>query len=223
MTNPVNGLAPNDGGLSPSGTAPKKSLGQEDFLRLMIAQVQHQDPMDPQTNGDFMAQLAQFSTSDGINNMQRSIEQLSASLESNQALQASSLVGRKVMVVTDQVQLDAEGETHAAIEMVEGVDNLTASIFSPSGELVKTIRLGQPEPGLHKFSWNGLNEKNERMPEGKYKILVTGRYENQEVALKSMASANVNSVSLGSYGEGIKLNVSGMGTISLADVKEISA
>src|SRR5258708_1977704 len=100
---------------------PQKNLGQRDFLKLMVAQIQNQDPTHPQANGEFLAQLAQFSTNDGIMKMQNSLQELSASLQSNQALQASALVGRKVFVESNILALGESGETKAAIEMENGL------------------------------------------------------------------------------------------------------
>lgn len=205
-----------------AATAPKKSLGQNDFLRLMIAQVKSQDPLEPQTNGDFLSQLAQFSTNDGITKMQESIESLASSLQSNQALQASSLVGRKVLVNSNTMNLGQEGETKAAVDVPASVDNLAASIYSESGELIRTIPLGQRNAGLFEFSWDGFNQKGERVPAGKYTIKVNGLYSGKEVALKTMTAANVDSVSLGQNGEGVRLNVAGIGSVSLNDVKQIT-
>ncbi|ARG97790.1 flagellar hook assembly protein FlgD [Legionella micdadei] len=207
--------------LGQMGTGQSKSLGQKDFLKLMIAQAQNQNPLEPKMNGDFLGQLAQFSTNDGITKMQESIQQLASSLQSNQALQASSLVGRKVLVNSDSVNLD-QGEVKAAIELPAAVDNLVASIYSESGELIRKIPLGQHGAGLFAFTWDGQNQKGERMPMGKYTIKVNGIYSGKEVALKTMTAANVDSVSLGQNGEGVKLNVAGVGTVSLNDVKEIT-
>ncbi|KTC77965.1 flagellar hook assembly protein FlgD [Legionella brunensis] len=199
-----------------------KSLGQSDFLRLMVAQVQHQDPLEPQTNGDFLSQLAQFSTNDGITKMQESIQNLASSLQSNQALQASALVGRKVLVNSNVMNLGQEGEAKAAVDVPAGVDNLNAEIYSESGELIRKIPLGQQSAGLCEFSWDGFNQKGERVPAGKYTVKVNGIYSGQEVALKTMTAANVDSVSLGQNGEGVKLNVAGVGSVSLNDVKQIT-
>lgn len=202
--------------------APKKSLGQQDFLRLMVAQVQNQDPMQPQANGEFLSQLAQFSTNDGITKMQESLQQLASSLQSNQALQASALVGRKVLVNSDKLSLGAEGDVKTAIDMPAGLSNLSAAIYSESGELVKTIPLGQPEPGFFQFAWDGTGQGEQRLAAGKYSVKVTGVYGGQEVALKTMTSANVDSVSLGQNGEGLKLNVSGVGSVTLDQVRQIT-
>lgn len=200
----------------------KSNLGQQDFLRLMVAQIQNQDPMQPQVNGEFLSQLAQFSTNDGVAKMQESLQQMATSLQSNQALQASALVGRKVLVNGNRLQLGAEGDVKTSIDIPPGLSKLSASIYSDSGELIKTIPLGQPEPGFLQFSWDGTAEDSNRVKEGRYKVEVRAQYAGQEVTLKTMIAANVDSVSLGSNGEGLKLNVAGMGSVSLDQVRQIS-
>ncbi|HHF7366414.1 TPA: flagellar hook assembly protein FlgD [Legionella bozemanae] len=222
-TNSVNGTnASNPSFNNQIDPTTKNSLGQQDFLRLMVAQIQNQDPMQPQVNGEFLSQLAQFSTNDGVAKMQESLQQMATSLQSNQALQASALVGRKVLVNSQTLQLGTEGDAKAAVDIPPGLSNLSASIYSESGELIKTIPLGQPAPGFFQFSWDGTGGDNNRMKEGKYKIEVHAVYGGKEVSLKTMTSANVDSVSLGQNGEGLKLNVAGIGPISLDQVRQIS-
>lgn len=221
MTNPINGYS----GANYEATAPQvnnDSLGQRDFLRLMVAQIKNQDPMQPMTNGDFLGQMAQFSANDGINNMQNSLAQLTSSLQSNQALQASALVGRKVMVNSNKLNLPAEGEVKAAVNLPSGVSQLTASVYNEAGELVRSIPLGQPTPGLKEFSWDGMNQKGERAAAGSYTFKVTGQYNGQDVALKPLVTANVDSVSLSNQNEGVKLNLAGIGTVLLSDVQQIT-
>lgn len=224
MTNSINLKNPATNPVAKGPVEPttgKKSLGQQDFLKLMVAQVKNQDPMQPQPNGEFLSQLAQFSTNDGITKMQGSLQQLASSLQSNQALQASALVGRKVMVNSNQLQLGNEGEVKAAMDVPPGLDNARAMVFSSSGELVKTIQLGRPNPGFFQFNWDGTGDNNQRLAAGGYKIEVHGTYEGAERSLKTLTSANVDSVSLGQNGEGLKLNVAGVGPITLDEVRQI--
>lgn len=209
-------------GLNQTAASSRGSLGQQDFLRLMVAQVQNQDPMQPQANGEFLSQLAQFSTNDGVTKMQESLEQLASSLHSNQALQASTLVGRNVMVNSDKFALASEGDAQLGIEMSAGLSNLTASVYSDTGELLKTIPLGQPESGFFQFGWDGTGQDNQRLASGKYKVEVRGTYGGQEVSLKTYTAARVDSVSLGQNGEGLKLNVAGVGAVGLDQVKQIT-
>ena len=81
-------------------------LGKDQFLQLLVAQMNNQDPLSPQENGEFIAQLAQFSTVEGIDNLNGSMESLLSGYQSSQALQASSMVGRTVIVPTDQAVVD---------------------------------------------------------------------------------------------------------------------
>ncbi len=208
-------------GFDQAETGGKKSLGQQDFLRLMVAQVQNQDPLQPQANGEFLSQLAQFSTSDGIGKMQNSLEQLAGSLQSNQALQASALVGRKVMVNTNNLKLGGEGDVQLGIDVIPGVNKLTASVYSSTGELIKTFSLGQPAPGHHQFSWDGTGENGQRVVPGDYQIKVQGERDGKVGALATTISSNVDSVSVGQYG-GVVLNVAGIGNVSLDQVVEIA-
>ncbi|CAM2930204.1 flagellar basal-body rod modification protein FlgD [Legionella steigerwaltii] len=221
-TNSVNGANKSNLPYNQIDSQTKQSLGQQDFLRLMVAQIQNQDPMQPQVNGEFLSQLAQFSTNDGVTKMQESLQQMATSLQSNQALQASALVGRKVLVNSNSLQLGADGDTKTAVDIPPGLSNLSASIYSDSGELIKTIPLGQPAPGFFQFTWDGTGGDNNRVKEGKYKVEVRAVYGGKEVSLKTMTSANVDSVSLGQNGDGLKLNVAGVGPISLDQVRQIS-
>lgn len=216
---PINDLV---GMRSATKSSPSKELGQDEFLKLMIAQFASQDPFQPQENGDFLAQLAQFSTNDGITKMQASIEHLASSLQSSQALQASALVGQKVMVNNNIVNLGNEGGITAAVDLPSNVSNLTAAIYSSSGELVHKIPLGQQNAGLFQFNWDGKDGQGGRVIADNYKIEVTGIYGGREVAIKTLTAANVDSVTLGQNGEGLKLNVAGIGAISLDQVRQIT-
>jgi flagellar basal-body rod modification protein FlgD len=221
MVSPISSNAAS-GAAEPLGNTAASKLRQQDFLRLMVAQVKNLDPLNPDPNGEFLSQLAQFSTNDGINSMQASIEKLATSLQSNQALQASALVGRKVLVDSNSWSLGAEGDVKASINMEPGLSNLNARIYSQSGELIKTIPLNTPVDGVYEFSWDGTNQKNERAASGKYRVEVHASYNGRGVMVPTMTQANVDSVSLGQNGEGVKLNVAGVGSISLDQVKQIS-
>jgi flagellar basal-body rod modification protein FlgD len=210
------------GASNTSVASQSNALKQQDFLKLMVSQVKNQDPLNPDGAGDFLSQMAQFSTNDSINQMQASIEQLVSSLQSNQALQASALVGRKVMVNSDAMNLGAEGGVNASFNMVNGLTDLSASIFSPSGELIKTIPIGIPPEGPYQFTWDGTDANGQRLAAGAYKIKVNASYQNQMGTLPTMTQANVDSVSLGQNGSGLKLNLAGVGTVSLSDVQQIS-
>jgi len=199
------------------------SLAQQDFLKLMVAQIQNQSPLKPQENGEFLGQMAQFSTVQGLQDMQKTLDSLSNSLVSNQALQASSMVGRFVRVPGDESFLP-EGEGNrffGAVELEQSTSNLKFEILSPSGAVVKTIGKGQQAAGLVDLRWDGKNNQGEMMPEGNYKIRATAIMNGQTTSLDTMVIAPVESVTLGRNGEQMKLNVSGIGERSMDQIREI--
>ena len=204
--------------------AQQKELGQQDFLELLVAQMKNQDPLKPQTNGEFLSQLAQFSSVDGISKMQQSLENLANSLQSNQALQASALVGRKVYVSGNNATLSQDSTTiKVGVDLPSSASNLTAGIYSSTGELVKTIDIGTKNAGFFEFEWDGTTNNGQSGAYGNYTVKVEGISEGQMKAFGTMIAANVDSVSLGQNGESLKLNVAGVGQVSLSDVKQITA
>lgn len=209
---------------SQASTGVKKSteLGQEDFLELMVAQMSHQDPLEPQANGEFIAQMAQFGTVDGIAKLQESFAALNNSLQSNQALQASALVGRTVMVPANQQALAAGGSITGEVELPTSGSNVTVAVFSEKGELVRQLNLGDHAAGTAGFTWDGKNQNGDDMPAGKYKFVAqSSGYNGQANSLTTNIAANVDSVSLGTNGAGLKLNVAGLGSVDFESVKEI--
>ena len=116
-------------------TATEGQLQQEDFLELMIAQFSNQDPFAPLENGDFLGQLAQFGTVSGIEELQQSFETVAASLNSDQALQASTLIDHEVLAPGNIGVLEAGGTIQGAVELSNsavGVDLSLIHISEPT-------------------------------------------------------------------------------------------
>ena len=201
----------------------KASLGQEEFLKILIAQTRNQDPMKPQDNGEFLGQMAQFSTVSGLQDMQKSIDGLSNTMISNQALQASSLVGRFVMIPSEKGFLpDGEGDRFfGAVDIPETATDVTVQIRNSAGVPVKTILLGTQEEGLQRFSWDGKDDQGNAMPSGDYTVSSVASIAGKQEAMETNFVAPVDSVTLGRNGEGMKLNVAGVGSMTMDQVKEI--
>ncbi len=199
------------------------SLGQTDFLKLMIAQMQNQNPMEPDGSGDFLGQMAQFSTVSELQEMQKSLNTLTSSLVSNQALEASSMVGRFVRVPSEANYLPAgEGDRFfGAVDLSRPASNLNFEIVSSSGEIIKSIGKGQQAAGTVNFSWDGKNNEGNMMPEGEYKMRATGIINGETTSLEVMAVAAVESVTLGRNGEQMKLNIAGVGAVTMDAIREI--
>lgn len=204
-------------------TKNRTTLDQADFLNLMMTELKNQNPMEPTDNKEMIAQMAQFSTVSGLTEMQKSINGLRDSLVSNQALEASTLVGRFVMVPTDKGFLPAgEGDRFfGGVELEQSAAAVEVNIFSKAGELVKTIPLGSQQPGTTRFSWDGKDNFGKDVPEGEYNVTAQINADGKKQAVNTLMIAPVDSVTLGRNGDPMKLNVAGMGAMSLSSVKEI--
>lgn len=199
----------------------KEELGQEDFLRLMSAQLQNQDPMKPMENGDFLSQIAQFGTVNGIEGLQKSFESLSGSLYSNQALQASALVGREVLVPGKVGLLTAAGKLSGMLELPASSNAVTLQIKDQAGQLVRRVDLGPQKAGSISFAWDGTNDKGEISPPGVYSIEASTDLNGKQLALETAQYAAVESVSVGKGKEGLTLNLAGLGSFDFTKIREI--
>jgi flagellar hook assembly protein FlgD len=123
-------------------TATKKQLGQSDFLKLMLTQFKNQDPTKPVDSAQYVAQLAQFSQVQGLADLNSAFKTLSDSVTSNQALQASSLLGREVLVPGSIATLAQGGTLSGAVDLPQSSGRVTVNIIDGSGSIVRQINLG---------------------------------------------------------------------------------
>jgi flagellar basal-body rod modification protein FlgD len=202
-------------------TKKSNDVGQEDFLKLMVTQMQHQDPMKPMENGEFLTQIAQFSQASGIKDLQDSFSQFSAAMTSNQALQASSLVGRSVLVPAGQGVLTDSMPLQGKINIPSSTSQLTFSITDASGQLVRRVDMGSQAAGEFPFQWDGTDDDGNAMPAGIYTVKAEMVQGNQTVSLDTDMVVNVQSVTVNGSGQGITLNLAGLGQIDFKSVKEI--
>lgn len=201
-------------------TKKNDELGQDVFLELMVTQMQNQNPLDPQENSEFVAQLAQFSSVEGLDKLNNSMSGLVGSFQSSQALQASSMVGRQVKVDTDTAYLAADGLISGTIELPQSASDLRVSIYDGSGQLVAEELMGPQNAGDISFAWDGTNSGGDQAAAGTYRFEVMANMGGDPVRVGTALSANVDSVTVGANGA-INLNVAGVGSVSIANVKEI--
>ena len=198
----------------------RSALGQDEFFNLMITQLKNQDPTNPVDSEQFLSQVAQFSTVSGIQSIEKSIRELAVSMESNQALQASTLVGREVLVPSATGVLRAGSGLNGAAELEQGASRLVVEVSTPAGQLVKRMELGAQEPGLASFTWEGIGEDGTGAGEGFYRVSAHATVDDQDVSVPVMMSALVDSVTVNRSPPGVMLNLEGIGQVSMNDVRE---
>ncbi len=204
-----------------NNTKDNDELGQAEFLALMTAQLQYQDPLKPMENGDFLGQMAQFGTVSGINDLNATFNNLSASFQSNQALQASTLVGRRVLVPSQTGILNDGASLMGSVELAQPASKLVITIKNSAGQLVNRQEMGLQQAGLIDFEWNGLDADGNSLPSGEYQISAEV-YRGTEVSSGSMFTVvDVESVTLGVGGQDLTLSVSGLGDIDMGQVRKI--
>ena len=200
----------------------KKSLGQEQFLKLMTAQMTHQDPTKPMQNGEFLSQMAQFGTVSGIQDLQQSFKDFAASISSDQTLQAASLVGRTVSVPSEQGLLAAGGQIKGSVELPANSPNVNLKILDPeTGDVIAIKNLEEQSAGSVPFVWDGINNKGNLAHPGVYKVQVEASIDGLNTVLQPEIQARVESVAMGSGKNSLQVNLAGLGAVNFNQIKQI--
>ena len=186
------------------GPKGEKDLGRDEFLKLLIAQLENQDPTNPQENGEFIAQLAQFSQLEETQKLGGSFEEFASAFQSTKHLQATSLVGRPVHVESDFTALGESGAISVLADFDTAAQSASLTVYNQSGEIVDSFDLGQQPEGQQEFIWTGTNADDERFPPGDYYFEVSSSGGEEATSVPIYLSANVNSVTIekgGAYTE----------------------
>lgn len=227
-TTPINGIDGLSATRLDKDKKADKSLGQDAFLELMITQLKNQDPTNPMQNGEFLSQMAQFGTVSGINNLEKSFGALATSLQSNQALQASTMVGRTVQVESSKLRLPESGEARFVVELPAPARGLSVAIKDEAGQTVRVFNQGDMtkaelslKAGEHEVKWDGLDAAGKQLKPGLYTVSVVGIDDAGKTALKTLMTAPVDSVSLPRNGQPPILNVADFGPMKLEDIRSV--
>lgn len=199
----------------------KKALGKDAFLQLLVTQLKNQNPLEPQDNGAFVAQLAQFSSLEGITTLNDTVSGLASNYNSSQALQASSLVGRSVIAPGGTAVVDTSKSFSGTIAVPASVDPVKVKITDADGKVVRTIDLGSQVAGTSSFIWDGKDDAGEVAKAGTYTFGATATYDGQSTSLVTYLPATVNSVTISQTGGELMLNLAGLGSIALSKVQTI--
>lgn len=208
---------------SASATTPKQtSLGQDQFLKLMTTQMTHQDPSSPMENGQFLTQIAQFGTVSGIQDLQKSFGEFAGSINSSQALQATSLVGRHVSAPGTQGLLAVGGDISGNINLSDSSTNVNVKVTnSATGEVVRDMELGAHGAGTMPFVWDGMNSNKVMASPGVYKIEATAYIDGKNTVMETDINSRVDSVSMGNAANGLKVNLTGLDSVNFNQIKQI--
>lgn len=212
-------IDPVSSALTSSGTGGAQQLGQNEFLKLMMAQLKNQDPLKPLDPTQFVGQLAQFSTVTGIQNMQTSIETLVGSMRSSQVLSGASLVGRDVLAPATKVSFTSGSTVSGIADVPEGTKNLKVRVLDSSGQVVRTFDV-KPQEGFTQFTWDGVANDGTAAPSGSYKFEVIAGNGTENLSLDLLLTSRVSSVSIDPNTADLSLNTNN-GSIALSSVRRV--
>jgi flagellar basal-body rod modification protein FlgD len=206
-----------------SGTAAAQGsnqLDQNEFLKLMLAQLKNQDPFKALDPTQFLGQLAQFSTVTGIQAMNKAFDTLAESMRASQVLEGATMVGRGVLVDGSEVQLGATDSIEGSVDVPPGTSDAQLNVFDAAGQLVRRIPL-KTAVGLNDFTWDGTDDLGERLPAGTYSLEVVANVVGKSESLPLLVSTRVSSVTIDPNGFGLVLNTPTLGSVSLSQVRRV--
>ncbi len=195
------------------------ALGQDDFLTLLVAQLQNQDPLNPSDPTEFTAQLAQFSQLEQLFNLNKSMDSLSQSQNNSERLTALSLIGKEVLVSGSSFTLDQEIEKIGY--NIEGTAaDITINIQNSGGVKVATLHPSELTEGNHFINWNGLDQEGQQLPPGQYKVVIQAQSagEDTSVAVTPLVRSLVTGVDLNGTGA---MLLTEAGEFAITDIKGV--
>lgn len=199
-----------------------QQLNQEDFFALLTEQLANQDPTKPVDNDQMVAQMTSFTMAEGITDLNEKFEAFSNSMTSNQALQASTLIGQEVLLQGNVGYMSQEGQGLSGVVInEETAQSMKITIEDTNGEIIKTFDVGTQGAGNVGFSWDGKDANGNVLPAGNYVIKAQGTVQGEETALPTAINRHVDSVSLAGANQGVILNLDGDVSVSLTDVLQI--
>lgn len=201
---------------------------QNQFLTLLTAQLQNQDPLNPLENTELTSQLAQINTVSGIAGISEKVTSLLTALNNNQGIQAAGIIGKNVLTAGNQITLTSEADengnttsaaAYGGIKLESNADKVVVKITDGATE-IRAIDLGAQSAGTVSFAWDGRDNDGNFRKDGNYKFSVEAIQKGESVLATPMQYSPVYAISRDAVGDFV-LDLGEKGTISLSDIQQI--
>jgi flagellar basal-body rod modification protein FlgD len=200
----------------------KTTLDQSDFLKLMTAQMSNQDPFQPQSNTEMIAQMAQFSTVTGIQQLNSTMTNMETDIAQNRIATAATFVGKTVLVPGSTALADSTGGISGAIDLPSSATTLNVTITRADGTVAKTINLGSNPAGLVGFSWDGKDSSGNLIGDSSYSVSATMSAGGSPKAVSADVYAPITAAQIPAASTDPQtFTVGGVGQIKMTDIKAI--
>lgn len=152
----------------------KTSLDQDAFLTILVAQLTHQDPLNPMEDTEMTSQLAEFSSLEQLTNINSGITSLNETMAQDDMLTAVSFIGKEVKAEGYKVSLNEGNASTIYYGFGETVTGIMMNIYDSEGAIVRTVELGSKEAGTYQYTWDGKDENGQQLPDGQYGVGILG-------------------------------------------------
>lgn len=189
---------------------------QDRFLKLLVAQINNQDPMNPMDNAQMTSQMAQINTVNGIQQLNQTLTGMAAQFSAMQVLQGSNLVGQDVLTAGTTLSPNpSTGLASAAFDLAGAADNVSVDILSPSGQVLDSVNMGTQTAGRHSFDWNTSGYQGT----GKLSYRVNATLDQKPVASTALVREKV--VSVGAVNGALSIQLQSGRSVNYSDVAAI--
>jgi len=202
------------GGAAASLATSSSANTEDRFLKLLVAQLQNQDPLNPMDNAQVTTQMAQIQTVSGIDKLNSTVQGLNAQFAQLQALSGASLVGHDVLVDGNRLAADADGTGHAGFELASQADHVKLEVLDASGRVIDSADLGAMASGRHSFDWTPSAGVN---PAQAARFRITATLGATAVTATTFTRDRVDAVSAGPTG--LVLELANAGPVAYDQVK----
>jgi flagellar basal-body rod modification protein FlgD len=209
---------PGAGGVS--APADKTKLGKDEFLKLLLAQMSHQDPTSPADSSQFVAQLAQFANVEQLQGVNQQLETLLVAQAASNQTQTVGLLGKDVQFKSDKVDFDGVSAAPIRGQLAKDATTVTAAIVDSTGKTVRTVELRGVPQGPIAMTWDGRDADGNTLPKGTYTVRLTAADEKgQNIPVETRGQGRVTGIS---YEKGYaQLQVGGV-TLAMSDIITVS-
>jgi flagellar basal-body rod modification protein FlgD len=203
-----------------SASPTKNEAGSADrFLKLLVTQMQNQDPLNPMDNAQITSQMAQINTVNGIEQLNTTVEGLNSQFVQLQALAGASLVGREVTLQGNKLIIE-NGAAEAGFELSGTADQVKVEMLNPAGRVVDTLNLGAQTAGRHSFEWNAAGLADTGVGGAAHTFRIVATQGSASVASTLLMRDRVQAIQ--TNGSSLLLETQHNGTVAYRDVKSVN-
>jgi flagellar basal-body rod modification protein FlgD len=224
-TSSISHLMQDTGNTIPSEAQNQDILDKDDFLQLLVTQLENQDPLNPQDPEQMVAQLAQFSSLEQLTNISESMQGMEAMRQSLTQNRALNMLGKEVRLEGNSFTLDQD-DVSLSYRLQDNADEVTVYVADSTGQQVAKLSGSGTSPGEHSVTWNGENENGEKCSPGQYSFVIEARKDGQILTTEPLVMAQVKGLEYGQSGDIMlqttagSVSLSQIGTVRIAERDE---